>query len=538
MQQETSHPNEYVSAFAPGLDAAINCHLGLINVDKNVPAYDVSGLHRSTDPGAGAITPYHNCTTSVIQHIPAGGELFKDYGDHWFITRPYAFSTLPLKDDFPKAEALLHKFYTLQTSLKENNNVPEKVLADLWGVVTSLTYSRTINALPVEHEAVSLVMQEGIRAYYQPKGTRDLKDLQQIGRCLDITKPGKSTVAQAGRGLFATQRLEQGSIVAGSPMLQVQDARVFDMFNGDWFDKGEEPDRDHLVGYQIMMNYCWKHAESTLYLCPYGAGVNYVNHGSSRGNDNGNKKANVRLQWTADGVMGHNAAWLSKPPQDMEYGASPGLFIDLVATRDILPGEEILMDYGPAWEDAWQEHLERWKNRDHNRYSGDYQSARDWNNVNGETVLRTETEQESLPYPSHMELRCLEDIERNPDMKHTEAASLWTLSESGVPCEIVERREATEDDQDDENDHYYKVLFAPKIWNEESEYYDIGDVWYESDWIVRGALSFVDRPYSTDLMLEDAFRYPIGFPDELLPDAWRNIDEEFEGEDEEEEVED
>jgi hypothetical protein len=55
-----------------------------------------------------------------------------------------------------------------------------------------------------------------------------------------------------------------------------------------------------------------------------------------------------------------------------------------------------------------------------------------------------------------MELRCLEEIEGNPDLKHTEAASRWTLSESGVSCEILERREATEDDEDDENDHYYK----------------------------------------------------------------------------------
>jgi hypothetical protein len=538
MQQETSHANDYVSAFAPGLDAAINCHLGLINVDKNVPVYDVSGLHRSTDPGAGAITPYHNCTTSVVQNIPAGGELFKDYGDHWFITRPYAFSTLPLKDDFPKAETLVHKFNRLQTGLQGKKKVSEKLLADLWGVVTSMTYSRTINALPKEYEAVSLVVQEGIRAYYQPSGTRDLQDLQQTGRCLDITKPAKSLVAQAGRGLFATQLLKKDSIVAGTPMLQVQDARIFDMFNGDWFNKKEEPDRDDLVGYQIMMNYCWKHDESTLYLCPYGAGVNYVNHGSSLGKDNDTKKtANVRLQWADDGVMGHNAAWLRQPPAAMGYQASPGLFIDLVATRDILPGEEILMDYGPAWEDAWQEHLEHWKNVNYNRRSAEYQSARDWNEENGETVLRTETEQKLVPYPSHMELRCLEEIGGNPNLKHAEAVSLWTLSESGVPCQILERREVMEGDQDEENDHYYKVLFAPNVWNEETGYYEPGDVWYEPDWIVRGALSFVDRPYSTDLMLEDAFRFPIGFPDALLPDAWRNIDEGLKDDEEEGEEE-
>jgi hypothetical protein len=81
MHQESSNSHRYVTAFAPGLDAAINCNLALINVDKEYPIYDTAGLHRSKDPGAGAITPYSNCSTSVIAHVPAGGELFKYYGD-------------------------------------------------------------------------------------------------------------------------------------------------------------------------------------------------------------------------------------------------------------------------------------------------------------------------------------------------------------------------------------------------------------------------------------------------------------------------
>ena len=80
MQLESSNAYKHVTAFAPGLDAAINCNLALINVDKETPIYD-SSFHRSKDPGAGAITPYHNCSTTVIEYIPAGGELFKNYGD-------------------------------------------------------------------------------------------------------------------------------------------------------------------------------------------------------------------------------------------------------------------------------------------------------------------------------------------------------------------------------------------------------------------------------------------------------------------------
>lgn len=53
-----------------------------------------------------------------------------------------------------------------------------------------------------------------------------------------------------------------------------------------------------------------------------------------------------------------------------------------------------------------------------------------------------------------------------------------------------------------------------------------------SDWIPRGALAFVDRPYTSDLFLAGAFRYPIGLPSEMLPEAWRD-EGEFEDDDDE-----
>jgi hypothetical protein len=74
-----------IEALCPGLDCAINCNLALINVGKATPVYDEAGLHRSRDPGAGGITPYHNGTTKVTRKIPPGGELFKNYGDTWYV---------------------------------------------------------------------------------------------------------------------------------------------------------------------------------------------------------------------------------------------------------------------------------------------------------------------------------------------------------------------------------------------------------------------------------------------------------------------
>jgi hypothetical protein len=72
-----------INAFVPGLDAAINCNLALINVDNAGAEYDNSNLDRYRDPMAGGMTPYLSTPSKIIRHVPKGGELFKFYGDQW-----------------------------------------------------------------------------------------------------------------------------------------------------------------------------------------------------------------------------------------------------------------------------------------------------------------------------------------------------------------------------------------------------------------------------------------------------------------------
>ena len=77
-----------VTALWPGLDCAINCNIPLENVKRAFPVHPAHGLplsipHRSKDPGAGAVTLYRSGSTKVTRDIPAGGELFKFYGDEW-----------------------------------------------------------------------------------------------------------------------------------------------------------------------------------------------------------------------------------------------------------------------------------------------------------------------------------------------------------------------------------------------------------------------------------------------------------------------
>ena len=60
-----------ISSWNPGLDCAINCHLGNINVYRGGFDYDDQvGGHRSQSPSAGAMTPYHNQLTYASTEIP------------------------------------------------------------------------------------------------------------------------------------------------------------------------------------------------------------------------------------------------------------------------------------------------------------------------------------------------------------------------------------------------------------------------------------------------------------------------------------
>jgi len=344
MTRESAFPNTRCTAYCPGLDAAINCNLALINVDKLEPEYDDLGLHRSKDPGAGAFSPYNNSTTFATHPIPAGGELFKFYGDEWFRTREQSFPGLPLSEDYPAAEALAESFdQHIERPLRQRG-ISSDVHRDLWSLVTSSTTvgtrlgSRTNRALQAaDYDQLPLVRARGLRAVYQPSATRALEELERRGRCIDTLKPGISTLPQAGRGAFANRFLRANSTVTGTPLLFAHSGDFLKMYRGYWFDDGEgAAPTDSFRGYQLAMNYAWHHPDApSLFLLPYGHEVNFINHNRTL--------ANVKLRWAGDGEMGHKQALLKRSPRYMEGRASPGLFVDFVATRDIQEGEEIFM---------------------------------------------------------------------------------------------------------------------------------------------------------------------------------------------------
>ena len=61
----------HLEAFCAGLGSVVNSHSALINAARPRPKYDPF-LVRQVHPGAGALTPYHNATSTIVRDIPAG----------------------------------------------------------------------------------------------------------------------------------------------------------------------------------------------------------------------------------------------------------------------------------------------------------------------------------------------------------------------------------------------------------------------------------------------------------------------------------
>lgn len=232
-----------------------------------------------------------------------------------------------------------------------------------------------------------------------------------------------------------------------------------------------------------------------------GAGVNYINHNKTR--------ANVKLVWSRHGITSHDEAWLNKSPEEMESSENAHLALDYVATRDIKSGDELFLDYGDLWEDAWQQHLRNWETQD--SWPETYLNARAWNQLYGTAPLRNLNEAFYDPYPTNLLIRCHKEL-LEEDWSSTKE---WDLTEYGFPCEIWDRI------TDDGGNFFYNVRIATE--QEDRWDYDFdGPELYDIPGVPRHAIRFFDSPYSSDIQLKGAFRHEIGLPDELLPDAWRN----------------
>lgn len=493
---------------SPGFGSVANSFLPLVNIDELEPRRDYAGLHRSKDPGSGAFTPYYDRGSKANRDIAAGEELYVSYGEEWFTGREF-MGPIPLKRDLQWADELFRKYSVLKQLL---NNIPASVLEEMWEVFVKQNewadYSRILGGFNRnDNEELNLLEKyQSIRDLRIRQALRSQEWLQKYGTCADHIRGGHSTIEQAGHGAFATRELPEGTIVAHVPLIHILHRGRFNMY---YFDPNDKENPSMSAGMrppQIMLNYCYGHQESTLLLCPYGPIVNLVNHNQTR--------ANIKIQW-ADPARGNFIKdLLNISLENLQQVDSAKFAFEFVAIRHIMEGEEVFLDYGDAWEIAWQRHLENWQPV---RAASAYKNADELNKMLQEGLLDLPTEFESKEenvnkFPN-VKLACnnyfSDDLWRSDFYAGRMEKGLREYKENSVEylyCYLLRRAMNTTSG---------KFMYTVEARNDNDESFLWEDVPYE-------VFHFLDMPYGTDMFLPNAFRHDIRIPDHMFPTLWRN----------------
>lgn len=257
-------------------------------------------------------------------------------------------------------------------------------------------------------------------------------------------------------------------------------------------------------GDELLLNYCLGYGETDVLLFPVTPGMNYINHArrDMKGGRNGDTpSANVKLRM-ASGVYEESPDLLHMTIDEImtEGVRTPTIVYDLVATRDIQPGEEIFMDYGDSWVRAWKKY-----ERDY--IEKDYAPVSVWNakKTTGEPI-RTQQEE---PYPKNVYLACFVNV---GDL--SQQRIVWKKEEglyedeNRYYCRVMERTEVKEDAADKEET---TTTFEYTVELD----FDVG-VTITVENLPQGAIWFEENePYDPI-----PFRHFIDVSNELWPRKW------------------
>merc|ERR1711957_99338 len=155
---------------------------------------------------------------------------------------------------------------------------------------------------------------------------------------------------------------------------------------------------------------------------------------------------------------GITSEWLNKTIDEIDKlteNGQRGLMMEVVATRDIYPGEEVFIDYGVEWEESWRRHIEEWEPPKTEDSWHNYVPVRDLINS---ADFRTLDELKENPYPSNIQMFCYyyveekeEDYEEDEDEDEDEEEEEEEELEDN---ETVEMRYDDEEEQSKSEETY------------------------------------------------------------------------------------
>jgi hypothetical protein len=215
--------------------------------------------------------------------------------------------------------------------------------------------------------------------------------------------------------------------------------------------------------------------------------------------------------------------------EELASQESRGLSMEIVALRDIERGEEVFIDYGEQWEDAWESHLASWTPPLRHRMHMSATKA----NANPEKYLEYFLSYDLRKIKEHPNLysgcvfndATLDSSEITTDKVHdwwvnlSDDELLGTYATDGSqfvraykshsedshwPCQVIAPEEGTK-------------TYTVRIMMGNDKHAPM----FLTNYSIGGIHFFYNR-YSSDQHLPKTFRHHIGIPDKIMPLQWKN----------------
>jgi len=309
------------------------------------------------------------------------------------------------------------------------------------------------------------------------------------------------------------------------PVVQIMDAKNLDIKRSDG-----------LASHQMLLNYCFGHDESSILMCPI-TNARSVNHCSERmdfGGDCGTKVGpNAKIQW-GSGWDQKSQQWQNMSFKDLDNAVKKGyrgLSFEIIATRDIKVGEEVFIDYGSAWEEAWKNHIKSWQPPEEGDKYFNYYPVK---KLTRDRDIRTVLELATKPYAENVQVTCLYSRPLDKEPKSTLPSNWKELSDAEI-IQLHSKPGEYHDKSDDKcttKSMTYWTYEPCKIYfNNNNFLFTVGIFPDENSPPLvfteypGSSIKFSSKIYSSDQHLPNAFRHPIGFPDDLFPTQWKNLRE-------------
>ncbi len=439
--------------------------------------------------------------------------IFKqDFGQNWVDIVPNIYQDQIHGYDYHLADKVVDKLLELfekhpDLSLDMQEDVMDFLLQKVLGTAAGPDGKSASSLIPENPRKLQQVKDAGGTFLHRYRDMiRSDEWLEENGFCLDTIRQGVSTIPNAGRGAFADRDIKEGTNVVLTPLLHIanKDLLVLHPIEGDEFVEQEEP-----ATTQILLNYAFGHPDSDMVFVPTAPHVMLINHGG--------EEANAYLEWADEDDEIYNPVnYFATDLDGMAFSKDTVMILKIVADRDIKEGEEITIDYGDSWQDAWDEYVENWKKTKEGKPHP--LKAEDVKKLYKNKPLESMEYLEENPYPEGVFAACYMTIEEFND------GMPMTHPESGT--EINNFLEPTKYDQYDAQALYsvdvLEVIQAEGFFYNYTVRATLGtdDFAYVHN-VPHSACTFKDKEYTSDIHIEGAFRHPIGLPDSMVPILWR-----------------